>query len=383
MRVLCGWLLLLSGVGMVAHAAPLDPRAAYAPLASGTSVDAVASAPRVRPTRPTEDLPASRIPTTPLPEDMPNHLKALMGQSSEWKQIEQQHPELLEALHKALPAPQEVADLPPLPETPPPRAPRSKDPTGDAAFNETLKKMLPMSPEQIRQFNKFYEMTQRAAAEPPTAPPTPVSSSLLVDLKPGNTPPVVRLASGFVSSLILLDATGAPWPIVAYSLGDPERFNIQWDQNSHALFVQGLHPYAHANLAIRLQDLDTPVMLSLVTGQREVDYRVDVQVKGRGPQAHSPVIQNKNELASGDLMSILDGIAPARSRKLELNPAFGEAWLVNKQLYLRTPHTLISPAWQNTVASADGTRVYTLSPASFVLLSHEGKTHTVRIGGLS
>ncbi|MES2212203.1 MAG: DotH/IcmK family type IV secretion protein, partial [Pseudomonadota bacterium] len=90
-----------------------------------------------------------------------------------------------------------LAPLPPAPKLS--AAPQKEDPMADAAFRSLLQKTLPLSPDQIRQFYRLYDLTQQAAAAAPTTPPNPVSSSLVVQLGPGTTPPVVRLAAGFVS----------------------------------------------------------------------------------------------------------------------------------------------------------------------------------------
>ena len=43
---------------------------------------------------------------------------------------------------------------------------------------------------------------------------------------PGATPPAIRLAQGYVSSLVFVDSTGAPWPIASFDIGDPK--GCQW-----------------------------------------------------------------------------------------------------------------------------------------------------------
>ena len=41
--------------------------------------------------------------------------------------------------------------------------------------------------------------------------------------------------------------------------------------------------------------------------------------------------------------------------------------------YVRTPLTLLSPAWQSSVSSADGMNVYALTNAPVLLLSDGGE----------
>ena len=101
---------------------------------------------------------------------------------------------------------------------------------GDEAFATMTQSQLPMTPNQIRTLRKLFDETQRAAAEYPGVPPRPTSSSIVVNLAPGATPPVIRLLSGFVTSLVFVDATGAPWPIKAIDIGDPQAFDFQWDK---------------------------------------------------------------------------------------------------------------------------------------------------------
>ncbi len=164
-------------------------------------------------------------------------------------------------------------------------------------------------------------------------------------------------------------------------MGNPNEFNIQWDDVSNTLFIQSLQTYSHGNLAVRLADLNTPVMISLVSGQKAVDYRVDLQVKGRGPNATAPIVPStvRNDRT---LIDLLDGLPPKDSIKLQLVPDLGSAWTKGNTLYIRTQQTLLSPAWTNTVASADGTRVYEMPKTPFVLMSHQGNSISVELKGL-
>lgn len=254
------------------------------------------------------------------------------------------------------------------------QAQRKRPPTlRDEAFKQLLDKISPLTPEQIIEMRKQQDLTQQAVATTPNTPPRPVSSTLTIDLSPGITPPVIRLSAGFVSSLVFIDSTGQPWPISDYSLGNPKNFNIQWDKKTNTLFIQSTTAYSSANLAIRLATLDTPVMLSLVSGQKEVDYRVDLQVRGRGPNALAPVSGDDLPTASAALLSALDGIPPQGSIELEVTGCLGRAWLWQNKLIFRSQLTILSPAWSSTASSADGTHVYELMPTPLILASQNGK----------
>lgn len=254
----------------------------------------------------------------------------------------------------------------------------------DEAFKELLNKTLPLKPEQIVELHRELDKSKAAVHTSPTAPPQPISSTITVDLSPGATPPVVRLATGFVTSVVFLDSTGQPWPVADYSLGNPKNFNIQWDTKTNTLFIQSTASYVTGNMAVRLSSLDTPVMLSLVTSQKEVDYRVDLQVRAHGPNATAHIVDDFIPAGSSNssLISVLDGIPPSGSTELMVSGNNGRAWLFNGKLILRTKLTLLSPAWNASVSSPDGTRVYELGQTPLILASQNGKPIKIEIAGM-
>lgn len=253
----------------------------------------------------------------------------------------------------------------------------------DEAFTELLNKAFPLRPDQIVTLHKNYDDQQLAVNTPAGTPPQPVSSTLTVDLSPGATPPLIRLATGFVTSIVFIDSTGKPWPVADYSLGNPSGFNIKWDNKTNTLFLQSLKDHLSGNVAIRLGDLDTPLMFSIVTGQKEVDYRVDVQVPGIGPNSETPVLDvNIPTAAAQYLLGALDGVPPSGSIELKVAKEYGRAWAYNGKLLFRTKLTVLSPAWMATVSSADGTRVYEMTQTPLILATQNGKTIKIELSGL-
>lgn len=246
----------------------------------------------------------------------------------------------------------------------------------DEAFSGVVGQMLPMSPEQINRLRSIFNESQKAAAMPPGIPPRPVTSSVLVNLSPQASPPVIRLGAGYISSLVFMDSTGQPWPIQSYSIGDPTAFNIQWDKKSNTLLIQASSFYKRSNLAVILNGLDTPVMLSLLSGQEVVDYRVDLRVPGLGPNA--VFVQNGlPDSANPILLDVLNGIPPKGSKTLKVSGGDCQAWLLNNRLFLRTSLDVISPAWKSVMSSADGTHAYELQVAPVVLALQRGKDKTL------
>lgn len=253
----------------------------------------------------------------------------------------------------------------------------------EQAFNLLLEDVMPLSPDQIVQMHRYYDMTLQAKATPPVAPPTPQFTSTVVNLEPGSMAPVIRLAAGFVTSILFIDATGAAWPITAYSIGDPQNFNIQWNQKDNTLFIQSLKVYSHANMAVRLYGLDTPVVLTLVSGQKTVDFRVDLQIGERGPDAKPPVVDTAfNANVNPLIINVLDGVPPRGSIKLKVTGGPADAWLYDNKIYFRSKLTILSPAWLSSVSSPDGTHVYEMMLTPYIVATQEGKTVDIRLSGL-
>ena len=263
---------------------------------------------------------------------------------------------------------------------PPSRIPSNSDDA--AAFNGLLKQNIPLSPRQIVQLHQEVDASQRAAAIPASIPPKPVSTTLMVNLAPGTTPPAVRLAQGYVSSLVFVDSTGTPWPIASFDIGNPKAVNIQWDGKSNVLLLQAVAAYSDGNMVVKLVGLPTPVTLELVAGQRVVDYRVDIHVSGIGPNTKDvPVGEQLPNSANQLLLGVLDGVAPPGSRQLTVHGADSQAWLMGEKMYLRTRMTVLSPGWMGKMVSPDGMQAYELPKTSSVLISRYGEPAELKIEG--
>ena len=253
----------------------------------------------------------------------------------------------------------------------------------NAAFEALMTQNMPMSPEQIVRMRQRIDLSQRASAITPNIPPKAVSSTIMINLAPGATPPAVRLSQGYVSSLVFVDSTGTPWPIAAFDIGNPKTVNMQWDGKSNILLIQAITPYISGDIVVRLVGLPTPITLELVSGQRVVDYRVDVHVSGIGPNTKElPLGTNLPNSANQLLLGVLDGVAPAGSRSLNVaGDANTQVWMLGDRLYLRTRFTVLSPGWVGKMVSPDGMTAYELPKTSSVLVSRYGEPVQLKIEG--
>ena len=253
----------------------------------------------------------------------------------------------------------------------------------DLAFAGTEKQLFPLDGDKLHNLKRAFQDNEFYKTADADTPPKQTASSQFVNLSPGSTPPVIRLSQGFVSSLVFLDSSGAPWPISAYDLGDPKSFNIQWDKTSNTLMIQSIKLYTYGNLAVRLEGLNTPVMLTLIPGQKAVDYRVDLRVQGLGPNATNlPMDQGLPPSANRVLLHVLEGVPPAGSRRLVVNGGDARAWILGTRMFVRTNLTILSPGWLGSMTSADGMHAYVLQKSPVLLVSWHGKVMQLKIEGL-
>lgn len=256
------------------------------------------------------------------------------------------------------------------------------NPDSAAAFNLMMQQNVPLSPQQVVKLRQMIDSSQRAASIPANVPPKPVSTTLMMNLAPGATPPAIRLAQGYVTSLVFVDSAGAPWPVAAYDLGDAKSTNIQWDGKSNIILVQAATPYSDSNLVVRLVGMPTPVTLELVSGQRVVDYRTDIHVPGIGPNTKDvPTGESLPDSANQILLSVLDGVAPSGSKQLTVKGGDCQAWLVGDTMFLRTRLTVLSPGWVGRMTSPDGMIAYEIQKTSSVLVSQYGDPIELKIEG--
>ena len=273
-----------------------------------------------------------------------------------------------------------VAPLPPL-----------QAPEGSNDFSEAMKVVAPFARGQIREMRGSLEETRKAKAYQPVRA-IPRITSVSVDLSPGASLPVLRLMPGEISNLVVLDSTGAPWPLaITPKISKDGVFTAEWMKGSHVVVVSTTSSYESGNLALFLQGATTPVVVKLVTGEpdgkkdnksRIVDARLDMRIPGRGPYAKAPLMgPGKIALYDDTLQGFLDGIPPKDAIAIVMHgdvPAQTKVWQYNGNIFVRTQQE-IQTAFDQSLASGDGTKVYQLPATPFVTLSQMGQAVTLQL----
>lgn len=252
----------------------------------------------------------------------------------------------------------------------------------EAAFNAALTGLLPLEPVEIRKVLERFDRTREAAETPIYPYPSPEVVVTNVALDPGAEPPLIKVATGHVTTLNVLDVTGAPWPIQDITWAGNFEI-VKPESGGHVVRITPLTEFAYGNMSVRLIDLDTPITFMIRTHRDGVFYRADIRLPLYGPNAIPPLIEGGITIAAGDaaMTAVLDGVPPHRAVKMVVTGADGRttAYKHDDKTYVRTPLTLLSPAWNASVRSADGMNVYLLGNAPVLLLSDQGRMIHARL----
>ena len=247
----------------------------------------------------------------------------------------------------------------------------------------------PFSNSEIVKLRQKLDGSRKAKAYRPVRT-VPRISSASVDLSPGSALPIARTLPGEMTTLVFVDATGAPWPIAAAPrVSDARYFEVEWLQGTPAVVISALSAYEDGNVTVFLVGLATPIVIKLSTGEpdskdrsRVVDYRLDLRVPGRGPNATAPFLgAGKIALYDDVMQAFLDGLPPKDAKRVQMHggtPARTQIWQYGDALFIRTAHE-IQTAFDQSMASGDGTRVYRLAPTPYVTLSEMGRSVTLQL----
>jgi intracellular multiplication protein IcmK len=249
------------------------------------------------------------------------------------------------------------------------------------AFDAATRNTFPLSPDQIKEVMRRFEDTQYAVVPPSYGQPKGEVAVTTVSLDPGAEPPQIDVAVGYVTTMAILDATGQPWPIQDIGVGG--NFDVPVPEaGSHIIRISPMTRFGYGNLSIRLRDLATPVTFRVSAGNDTVHYRYDARIPRMGPNAKLSLIQ-KNKIVAGDdtIMAVLDNAIPAGTKKLKVTGTDKRtaAYMIGERVFVRTPLTLLSPSWDASVSSADGTTVYEVGETPVLLLSDQGQMIRAKI----
>lgn len=251
------------------------------------------------------------------------------------------------------------------------------------AFNAAITGLIPLRPDEIRALLERYDQTKQAVETPVYPYPKPEIVTEDVSLDPGSTPTVLKLATGHITTLNFVDASGEPWPIG--DIGWAGNFEIiKSEPGGNRIAISPMADFAYGNINVQLIGMKTSIPFTLETQREKVYYRFDARLPEDGPFAKPSLIAASTSSMSaggGHMNAVLEGVAPEGGERLAVEgvDTRTSAYVVNGITYVRTPLTLLSPSWMSSVSSADGMNVYALKKASVLLLSDKGEMVRARL----
>lgn len=255
----------------------------------------------------------------------------------------------------------------------------------DQAFEESLKQLMPMTPEQIEAYKGKIEETQRAIKI--KTPPKVSERTRRISLQPGGKAPVVNIVPGYVSSLAFFDLTGEPWPITSISTGNPQAYSVQKPElkDGNIITISALREHSSSNLVITLAEYSMPFSVQVVTDIEQAestDALVAFRAEKRGPLAKDPVVGAKLKSTISDtLLGFLDFIPPADAVYLNKKPELEgvDIWRYNSVYYVRSQHMLTWPAYTETARGSGGISVYAVPEVPEIVISKNGELTSIEV----
>ena len=260
-------------------------------------------------------------------------------------------------------------------------------------YRDALGKLLPVPPNVIDDFQGRLLRNRAAAANDRPEPEAVLSEAELVTLEPGGRPPLVRLSPGIATVINFSDATGRPWPVAGYVIGDREAFDVlhpggvDGQQGPSHLTAAPLRYAGWTNLVVSLAGESTPVVMTLIVDMVRPHYRLDVQVLELGPNADPTPVSARTPPKAGS-RQLLQFVAavdlPEAARETKINIGGTRVWVSppedgGRTMWVRTSHALLGPEWMEVLSAPNDLRVYRLPAASMLLFSVDGRAVLARV----
>jgi len=255
-----------------------------------------------------------------------------------------------------------------------PEGPTIVYPTPDAIVERTVRQIedQQLTPEQYERLKTIFMERAQQRASPYVNPAKPVTRTLLMNLDPGVSPPILRLSRGQQTSIVFSDVSGQPWFIEKVSMnrslfndgrpvanGTVPGTTGQGEPPTNVLSIEPLTPAAYGNVTVTLRGQSTPVIFVLTSGQKEIDMRVDAKVPGKNPDAQTEVTLQAAPTIDNALPMFLDGVPPPQARRMKVTGLDGtEAWVYDKNLYVKARANAQYPAYYSAARSTSGVSVY-------------------------
>lgn len=256
-----------------------------------------------------------------------------------------------------------------------------------------IKTAFPLTPSEISLIKKIMSKNQKALST--IDQPTEFRNrSVVVGTDPGMESTEIVISPGYITSLIMLDKSGKPWPISKIALGSAAKFQFT-KATDNVVTISPIDNFSSSNALLFLENLPTPIILTIKTSQSIVDFKVEARVNlnniseqqksslsGFANSTNSiGTLLNNMSVSSDKIASLmLDGTPPKNFKRLNNNAQFVlESWLDDDVIYLRTDKKLLSPSFLSKLTSSNGTNLYKVPYMANLLFIDNGRVSSVQL----
>lgn len=261
----------------------------------------------------------------------------------------------------------------------------------DIVNQKVTKQFLPMDEDEALRIKKIL-LEREKQLNAPALTPEILYRTVSIDSSSPYQDQTIYLSPNYISTLLVFDKMGTPWPIDKYVLGLSDEVSNDNIRTNTLVLSSKKNNYGKTNLVISLKDLNTPIILSVEITPNKVDYKTEIRLNSFGPDSQTTVFKNDNndlsymgKFSKEELYSMLEGISPSNGKYIKRPTSLDgvEAWVNGKTLYVRTKDILISPSLlpsdYSKMQSADGTYLYTVPNISVLVLSRNGQPVQVKV----
>lgn len=270
----------------------------------------------------------------------------------------------------------------------PPGAPTASmpaAPTQEEVFRQAIDETFPMTPEMVREYKAAVRLHQQLILGRDEL--NPLVQSTRVTLEPGGDPQRLTLTPGIASLVTVFDALGNPWPLGPIIVGNKTAYQVLHlgTEHPHAFTILPRVPAGSSNLVVSLDGASSPLVVLLTIDPETAHFHKSFLVDARGPDSpeaasipSTPVAEPGSEL----LLAFLAATdLPEDASEKPVAGVAATAWVRGGLMYVRSRHTLISPAWRGSLAGPNGYKVWMLSePTAALLFSIQGRVRRAKVG---
>jgi intracellular multiplication protein IcmK len=272
-------------------------------------------------------------------------------------------------------------------------APAALPPIPAHTFYFAERKQSPVSLADLKKYIRRQVSVNMLASSHASAPLTVKNETVQGSFANGIGARVIKIGTGYVTSIAFEGADGTPWPVMTATSGNPALFKaagaygkkLVKNTPTNVVIISARQFGGSSTISILLKDAPAPLTLVLHTGKKNSDGTVTVRMNRSSPGTPPPTMLPSAPMpVSGSMYSFLEDLPPKAATPLNSNMQGVSAWTEGSSMYIRSRYPLLSPAWSQSARSADGELVYEVPFTPVVLVSFSGAAkyvHFVKIGG--